>query len=356
MSKAALVSMIILLFLPMKACSPLSTQAAKPSNITCTIYQANITLGDPITVSGVISPIRVGVTVSLDYAKPDGLHVIVETVTSLTGSYKHTYLPDMTGPWNVTASWDGDAEYEEAVSLPAFFTVAGLSPEQSSITCITDSSAIVIGSSVKISGRINPAKLVQVTIENSVDGADLWETLASVASDPEGRYSYQWTPDASGLHLLRASWPGDNDYAGATSEYLYLTVHKIASSISCSVSSETVKVGEEVGISGSISPVPNKTIVILSYEKPDGTVLNRTVSSTVHGTFSDVFTPISLGRWSVSASWQGNSYCEGATSTAASFNVESTFPYSFLIAGIVATIVALATLIVVIRKRSQKAS
>jgi hypothetical protein len=81
--------------------------------------------------------------------------------------------------------------------------------------------------------------------------------------------------------------------------------------------------GNNLTVSGFISPAVSGVIVTLTYTKPDATTLTRTVTSGTDGAFRDNYTPSVVGRWSAKASWLGNVDYLGATSFAAEFTVNN---------------------------------
>jgi len=93
------------------------------SSITCSVSPDSIYLNDNVTVSGDIDPDLEGVTVTLEFTKPDGSSELITTTSNSTGGYSVEYTPDMAGNWTVTASWQGDENHEGATSDPAAFTV-----------------------------------------------------------------------------------------------------------------------------------------------------------------------------------------------------------------------------------------
>ncbi|KYH41698.1 MAG: hypothetical protein AYL31_003840 [Candidatus Bathyarchaeota archaeon B26-1] len=104
-----------------------------------------------------------------------------------------------------------------------------------------------------------------------------------------------------------------------------IILSKIESTISCSISPQTVERGEVIEVSGSISPALENVTVTLTYEGPDGSVYTRNVRTDVEGSFRDSFQPKVEGSWSVNASWPGDEKHEGSW-VSASFEVR--FPVS----------------------------
>jgi peptide/nickel transport system substrate-binding protein len=129
-------------------------------------------------------------------------------------------------------------------------------------------------------------------------------------------------PTSLGAYQLKASWEGDTAYSGATSTAVSVNVVKISTTISCSVSPSEITEGSSITVSGSIDPAVSGKTVSLSFRKPDGTALTRTVTSDSHGSYNDSYKPDAAGSWSVTASWPGDPTHEGASSQPVSFTVK----------------------------------
>jgi hypothetical protein len=96
--------------------APAKRQSSLSLNCTTPVYAHIGTLG----VSGGITPERDGVPVTITYTQPDGTTVVQHTATLAGGTFKGSYLDDITpeepGTWHATASWPGDAIYAGATS------------------------------------------------------------------------------------------------------------------------------------------------------------------------------------------------------------------------------------------------
>ncbi|MFQ6074974.1 MAG: Ig-like domain-containing protein [Candidatus Bathyarchaeia archaeon] len=80
--------------------------------------------------------------------------------------------------------------------------------------------------------------------------------------------------------------------------------------------------GDSLTVSGSISPAVSGKTVTLSYKKPDGSTFTITVTTGSDGSYSDSYKPDATGSWSVTASWDGDSTHDGASSESKSFTVK----------------------------------
>jgi hypothetical protein len=129
----------------------------------------------------------------------------------------------------------------------------------------------------------------------------------------------------------------DGELVGGVEIYV---VVKIPTTISCSISPSEVTLGDSVTVSGSINPAVADATVILAFESPDGTTIERTTNSDSIGAYSDSFQPDALGPWSVTTSWRGDSTHDESTSSTRSFNVEARKPCQILLA-LVLSLIAL---------------
>jgi len=221
--------------------------AATPSSISISVSPSTVTLGESVTVTGAIAPQVPGVEVTLKYTRPDGTPFTRKATTSMQSSYADAYTPDNVGAWSVVASWSGNDQFAGATSSSVSFTVVELPPGTSAITCMTDFSSSVVGSSIKIFGTISPAQAVPITIQLSQDGGASWNPLTTVVSASDGTFQYLWAPSSVGSYVLRATWLGDSSHQGATSSQVSVVVHSLHApdfSVSANPSSRRIKPGE----------------------------------------------------------------------------------------------------------------
>jgi len=130
--------------------------------------------------------------------------------------------------------------------------------------------------------------------------------------------------DVAGKHMLYFQVYTEWGDLICTSNTITINVVKVKkpSSITVSVSPASVERGGSVSVTGSISPGVSARVT-LKIVSPDGSTTVVEVDATSTGSFSYVFSPNKVGKWSVQASWAGNEDYVGATSDWASFNVES---------------------------------
>jgi hypothetical protein len=93
------------------------------------------------------------------------------------------------------------------------------------------------------------------------------------------------------------------------------TIRRAPSSISVSLSTQSVSQGESLLVTGKLPEAHEGVEIVLDYGRPDGSVMKRTVTTEPDGSFSDRYSPDMSGAWTVTASWEGNEDYEGASTT-----------------------------------------
>jgi hypothetical protein len=185
----------------------------------------------------------------------------------------------------------------------------------STITLSVSPKELKVEEEASITGRIEPPHAnVEVTLIYALTGKV--EVTHKVRTEADGTFTDAFRPDKSGTWEIQASWLGDYDHESAASEKITLKVAKIPTSLTLSVSKETIKVDEKQEVTGKISPpIPNLKINI-TYTKPDGTTIARKVVTASDGSFEDIIKPDMGGSWGVAASWKGDEKYEWAKAEA----------------------------------------
>jgi hypothetical protein len=79
-------------------------------------------------------------------------------------------------------------------------------------------------STVTFRGALVPTKSNEnVTIYLGVSGFP-WTILGTAQTKADGTYEYTWKTNTTGIYAVRASWAGDNTFAGSTTEAITATV------------------------------------------------------------------------------------------------------------------------------------
>jgi len=222
---------------------------------------------------------------------------------------------------------------------------------QTTISCNLEQTEITIGSDITVWGSIDPIRPgATVILTYTFPNATVIERTVTSTSD--GNYSDTYTPPVVGSWSVKARWEGDITYAGAMSSSVSFNVTKVSTTVSCSVTPSEVTQGASVTVSGSINPALSGKTVTLTYTKPDGTSLTRTVTTGSDGSYSDSYNVDAVGSWSVKASWDGDSTHASASSSSASFTVSSpAFPWWWLALALVVVFGAIAYFMTIRRRR-----
>ncbi|MGB9676155.1 MAG: hypothetical protein ACPL0C_03080 [Candidatus Bathyarchaeales archaeon] len=94
----------------------------------------------------------------------------------------------------------------------------------STISLEVSSPFLIEGGTATISGKLLPTLSNRtVTIYLKAGGLQ-WLVLGTTTTNSNGEFSYVWTANMTGVCFVRASWFGDNDYAGADSPTIAITV------------------------------------------------------------------------------------------------------------------------------------
>jgi outer membrane protein assembly factor BamB len=97
-------------------------------------------------------------------------------------------------------------------------------------------------------------------------------------------------------------YAGNNDW----NVYCYSEYPPLNSSLTLELAQPKIVLGESVSGSGSLVPGKANASIVLSFVKPDDTVINMQVVTSEKGTFNFTYTPDVVGDWTVAAQWQSD--------------------------------------------------
>jgi hypothetical protein len=194
-----------------------------PSSIYLTLSTSTIYVGENVIITGYISPIHSYQTVDLYYSiDGDNWLLLTQVNTDLDGYFSYQWTPTLVETFYIKAVWLGDSDHQGSTSEVQTVTVY---KALSTITLLLSSSSINLGSSVILSGEIFPVhQYANVDLYISENGYQ-WNLLATVTTDAQGHYTYQWTPTSIGTYYLKAHWFGDTDHTEDESTILTLIVN-----------------------------------------------------------------------------------------------------------------------------------
>jgi len=272
--------------------------------------------------------------------------------TDALGACTYTWIPEAVGTYEIKASWPGDAS-----TLPGESNIK-------TVTAVKASSALRIsispttvdaGSDVTIQGSISPVRAtVTVTVHYRPSGGN-WSTLGTAITDAAGSYAYTWTPEAIGTYEIKTLWDGDAQTLADESDAMTLTVRVASSTLTITASPTTATIGDNVVLTGSISPVRVGATITIQYRPSGGnwdTLTTETTDTT--GSYTFTWTPSTQGSYELEALWEEDATAQAAESSIVTLVVQSPplIPMELLIS---LTGVAVAVIVVaVFLKRKTK--
>lgn len=114
-----------------------------PMSITCDISEETITIGENITVTGLVYPTVENTTVTLIFTMPNGSTIEQYAHTSSNGTFTTSFKPNKIGSWQVRAKLSGNDLRNEASSEKKSFRVNDTWINQYKIHIIISVAAVI---------------------------------------------------------------------------------------------------------------------------------------------------------------------------------------------------------------------
>lgn len=127
------------------------TPVKKTASLSMSLSPSTVSLGESVTISGVITPALTG-EVSILIAS-DTVFEEVSKAALENGGFKYSFTPAATGTYRVKASWPGNAEYNPAETSVLTLTVRKASP---TVAISVSRTTANVGETVTVSGSISP--------------------------------------------------------------------------------------------------------------------------------------------------------------------------------------------------------
>ena len=288
-------------------------------------YKPPLYVGERIEIQGTVAPAHSGKSVVLYYRKGTASWDVTDTTTTdYAGAFSFTVSFNFAGTYYLRASWSGDVDHAGADSTILTFDVS-LAPSYIYVTL--SPSTIHLGETVTVAGFISPVHSYQSVSLYYRQNEYEWMFLATVITDFEGQFSYQWIPDSVGTFYLKAEWSGDSDHQGATSEICTAMVPQDSSSITIASSSSSINLGETIALSGEISPMHgNVNVEIYVSEDEYQWSLLTSVITNMQGQYTYQWKPSLTGMYYFKACWSGDADHAGAESDIHTLEVTQSSP------------------------------
>jgi len=245
-----------------------------------------------------------------------------------------------------------------AVSFGAVSNPVSAEKHSTTLTCDVSPQEVHLGLNVTISGGITPYIEVPVTLTFiRPDGTSLQRSTWTEVTGWGSYYSYTFTPDMEGVWRVHASWPGNDEYYGDTTDMVNFTVLPpiILTRIYITLSRTELAVGETLEISGRLVAIVNGSEtplggmpVILEFDTPAelGYSEYKSAITRSDGTFSIEYKPSTFGEWGVRAYWDGTeNYAPYSTGWYSFTAHERKFPIvEAAVGGVVAVVIVVVAL------------
>lgn len=269
-----------------------------------------LTLGGKASFEGELLPrlrTEIAVRVSTDRTTWTPL---MSVTTNEMGKFSFSWEPTVLGSYFVRAYWAGDELHEGANSPICEVEVV----RQLMLSISLDRKDITVLERANILGSLSPAQVGKALLEISSDGAT-WYRISEVNIGVDGSFSYLFTPTASGTFYLRAR------FGEMISNVETLSVSKVSTSMSISVSPQETTLGSAVRLNGRVTPAVEGIIVDVVLSGPGGSAQTRKTATGADGSFTVDFVPVDTGSWSAVASFAGDERYSASTSNVVTFSV-----------------------------------
>ena len=297
-----------------------------PTDISVTVLQANINVGDTVTVQGKL--------LDTDNNPMKDASIIVyingdqQTVTTNTsGLYSRTYKVTNSGKHDIKAIYRETNKYAQSEASTSFTVIRVDEPPVVVEKINTNISLnypanVLVGQSVTISGTLrdnsqNPIANASIRLE--INGSNQSKT-----TNNNGKFFLSYIVAAAGTHTVVATYNGNDKYNGSTVSGSFIaTAPKLDTFLELKIGDgrATYSIGDTVVLHGSLfknedtSGVPNANLVLK--------VNNQTFSVTTgqDGHFEYPYLPQALGTYEVTVSFAGNDQYNPANDDEDSFIV-----------------------------------
>jgi ABC-type branched-subunit amino acid transport system substrate-binding protein len=159
--------------------------------------------------------------------------------------------------------------------------------------------------SILISGSTSPQR-IGTSMTLAFWDPDNVRTDVVVKTITQGKFNTTLVKPDSGVWHIQALWAGDDISRASRSPIASFTVYRTITSISISVNSKSILIGEGVRVNGTLKPGFIGAPMEITYRGPSGSVTTKTVSANAKGFFEDSFAPGTAGNWTVVASFRGD--------------------------------------------------
>jgi hypothetical protein len=300
--------------------------------VTLSSTSASTTTGQPVILSGTVSPLHQGEPVRIqeqDSLAGNGWRTIAVTRTNAASAFSVVKRWGIAGDYTLRAVFPRDPRNITGVSDEV--AVAVQQTQNPTFTINTSNPIIADGSPVTISGVLYKAGSsttpyatpTEVTLYGKTAADPTFEALATTATGTGGAYSFVQTPDHNTVYKVETTLLPKRVTAN-----LYEGVQDV---VTLSSNSPTANVGGTVTLSGGVTPDHTGHLIYLQQETANGDWQNVAQGVVTTGSrFSFSYTFGQAGTFNLRARIYGGPENVGGASAPVTITVSGVVPFSQL--------------------------
>jgi hypothetical protein len=173
-----------------------------------------------------------------------------------------------------------------------------------------------------------------------------------LSTNSSGFFTDVYFPNKTGSWAVIVGWEGNETCFGASGVYRNFTVEKTTMSITCNVTEDSITIGENITVTGSVYPIVENLNVTLVFTMSNATIEQYAYTNS-NGTFTTSFKPNLIGSWRAQTRLDGDDLRCEAYSELKPFRVNDTWinQYGIYIMGAVVAVVAVLVIGFFVRRR-----
>jgi hypothetical protein len=247
----------------------------------------------------------------------------------------------------VRALWSGDSAYLPLESNTITFQYSLLN---SSLFLEKLPAVNLLGGNLLLTGTLDPPLAGQGLSLTFIapGGATQMQT---VFTNNLGGFSASFRPQQSGAWTLSIRWEGNSDYGTLEKSVVF----KVAqATIDCALSATDLAPGDEVVLTGYLSPPLKNAAIPLALNQPDGSTVSDEILTEADGSFRYAMLPQQHGTWGIQVAQSTDAPFQSDTCSALTFTVQGSILPGLTTVLIVVGVLLVASLVgsfIVLRRR-----
>ncbi len=296
-----------------------------------------------------VTDVELQITDGTYFVNQQNQFVTADTWVAATGtdtwSFNTSQVNWQTGRVYTITARTRDAHDNVALSNPIEVTY-GSQIQSSAISCQLSDSDIIVGEQIRVSGQITPLPGSTGAFVEIVFTPPAGEAVSRTAlANSRGEFSYDLecgTIFRDGTWSVHTRWDGNQNLQASQSDPQPLTVSRAETGVTLDVTSQAIRLGEDVSISGKFTPLPDcggglaGIPITLTITGPSGVpdVQYLTTEDTWgHFVLRDYAGFDQLGDWTTAAGFDGNVGYQADSSPTLAVKVMETAGYAIVVQG-----------------------